>query len=92
MAELIKNSKVKADWQRDWDTMLKPWYGIEAQSLAKEIFALFGTSFAPRYFSVLVSSTTGDATQNLYAILERIEKSQDTKTVYDVKIKKFYWV
>lgn len=90
--EWIKNSKVQSNWQQDWDKMLSQVYGVEVKALAKDILALFGTMFKAHYFSVIVSCTIGDATQRLLAILERIEKSQDTKTVYDVKIKKFYWV
>ena len=92
VAEWLKTFKIKAAWQKDWNVRLKNVYGIDFKSLPKGSVSLFGDTFEPRYFSALVNSTVGDATQRLFAILERIKKSQDTKTVYDVKIRKYYWL
>lgn len=93
MNEIIKKAKVRSpNWQQSWDTVLKPLYGVEAKALPKQIFDLFNNNFKPRYFSAIIVATIGESTQRLFVILERIEKSQDTKTVYDVKIRKFSWV
>ena len=71
---------------------LQPFYSIPFKQFPKNSGVLFTKSFEPRIFSVMVSATVGDSTQRLYAILERIKKSQDTKTQYDIYIRTFYWV
>jgi len=92
ITELLKKFKIAADWNRDWDERLQPFYGISFKQLPKNSGVLFTKSFEPRIFSVMVDATVGDSTQRLYAILERIKKSQDTKTQYDIYIRSFYWV
>ncbi len=92
ITELLKQFKTTADWNKDWDTRLKPLYDVTLKQLPKNIIQLFTKSFEPRLFSVMVSATVGDSTQRLYAILERIKKSQDTKTLYDIYIRTFYWI
>lgn len=92
IAELLKKFKVTADWNKDWDERLKPFYGVTLKQLPQNIIQIFTKSFEPRIFSVMVSATVGDSTQHLYAILERIKKSQDTKTLYDIYIRTFYWI
>lgn len=92
IAELLKKFKITADWNKDWDERLQPLYGIPFKQLPKNSGVLFTKSFEPRIFSVMVSATVGESTQRLYAILERIKKSQDTKTQYDIFIRTFYWV
>jgi hypothetical protein len=92
ITELLKKFKITADWNKDWDERLQPLYGIPFKQLPKNSGVLFTKSFEPRIFSVMVSATVGDSTQRLYAILERIKKSQDTKTQYDIYIRTFYWI
>jgi hypothetical protein len=92
ITELLKKFKITADWSKDWDERLQPLYGIPFKQLPKNSGVLFTKSFEPRIFSVMVSATVGDSTQRLYAILERIKKSQDTKTQYDIYIRTFYWI
>jgi hypothetical protein len=92
ITELLKKFKTAADWNKDWDERLQPFYGIPFKQLPKQSSLLFAKSFDPRIFSVIVQATVGDSTQRLYAILERIKKSQDTKTQYDIYIRTFYWI
>ncbi len=92
LAEMLKKFKTAADWQKDWDERLQPFYGIPLKQLPKNSTVLFTKSFDPRIFSVIVQATVGESTQRLYAILERIKKSQDTKTQYDIYIRTFYWI
>lgn len=92
LTELLKKFKVAADWNKDWDERLQPFYGVTLKQLPQNLTQIFTKSFDPRIFSVMVSATVGDSTQRLYAILERIKNSQDTKTQYDIYIRTFYWI
>jgi hypothetical protein len=88
----VKNFKEKSNWQQDWQTILMPIYGKELRTLPKNIDSMLSTTFDPQYFSVLVHGKVGDATQIVYAILERNKQSQGDTTEYDVVIKKLYWL
>lgn len=88
----IKNFKSAVNWSTDWNRIFQPIYGIEYQRLLKGIDAVFETSFDPKLFSVVSYGVVGQVTQRAYAIVERIRKTVKNKTLYDVKIKKFYWI
>ncbi len=88
----LKNFKKKANWEQDWKTMLQPIYGKELRSLPKHIDSMLSATFDPRFFSVRVHARVGDVTQRLYAILERIKRSQQEEIVYDVFVRKLYWL
>lgn len=88
----LKNFKEKSNWQQDWQKILQPIYGKELRTLPKHIDSILSTSFAPRYFSVLVHAHVEKVTQVVYAILERNKDSQGDGTDYNVIIKKLYWI
>ncbi len=88
----LKNFKKKANWETDWKTMLQPMYGKELRSLPKHIDSMLSSTFDPRFFSVRVHGTVGEVTQQLYAILERVKRSQDKDIVYDIFVRKLYWL
>ncbi|HLW72936.1 MAG TPA: hypothetical protein VKR54_02715 [Candidatus Babeliales bacterium] len=88
----MKNFKPRANWQQDWKTMLMPVYGKELRTLPKNIDSMLSTTFAPRFFSVLVHGKVGEVTQRMYVILERNKNSQSDTPEYDVAIKKLYWL
>jgi len=88
----LKNFKQKADWEKDWKTILQPIYGKELRSLPKHIDSMLSTTFDPHFFSVRVHATVDTVTQRLYAILERVKRSQGDEIVYDVLIRKLYWL
>lgn len=92
VAEIVKQFKLKAQWQKDWDTFLKPLYEIEFNRLPKYTSVLLSNECRPHYFSIRIQSTVGDVTVRLYVILERIQKSQDTKTIYKIVVRSYYWV
>lgn len=87
---LLKNFKVRSNWQQDWDTIFKPIYGKELRSLPKNIDSILSTRFEPRFFSARVHATVADVTQMLFVILERVKSAQAGE--YDVEIKKLYWL
>ena len=43
-------------------------------------------------FSILSYATVGSVTQRLFVVVERIKSSQNGQTVYDIKIRKLYWL
>jgi len=88
----LKNFKKTAKWGQDWNTRLKPVYEKELQSLLPDINSIFSTTFEPKIFSILSYATVGNITQRLFTIVERIKSSQNGQTVYDVKIRKLYWL
>ena len=88
----LKNFKKTAKWVQDWNTQLKPVYEKELQSLPQSINSILSTTFEPKMFSVLSYATVGSITQRLFAVVERIKSSQNGQTVYDVKIRKLYWL
>jgi len=88
----VKNFKEKSNWQQDWQTILMPMYGKELRTLPKNIDSMLSTTFAPKYFSVLVHGKVSDVTQIVYAILERNKQAQGDNIEYEVIIKKLYWL
>jgi len=88
----LKNFKKTTKWGQDWNTQLKPVYEKEFQSLPPGIDSIFSTIFEPKMFSILSYATVGNITQRLFTIVERIKSSQNGQTVYDVKIRKLYWL
>jgi hypothetical protein len=88
----LKNFKKKTNWEQDWKTTLQPMYGKELRTLPKHIDSMLSTTFDPRFFSVRVHAHVGEVTQQLYAVLERTKRSQGNEIVYDVIIRKLYWL
>ena len=89
----LKNFKKSFDWKTDWNAVLQPVYGKELRTLPKNIDSMLSTTSDPRFFSVLVQGKVGDIMQKAYAILERIKRPSEGDTVvYDIVIKKLYWL
>ncbi len=89
---ILKAFKPQVDWNKVWDTTLKNVYGVDFANLSKGIVSLFSKTYTDQYFSALIEATVGLSAQRIMIILERIKKSQDTKTAYEVKVRKFYWL
>ncbi len=87
-----KEFKQKTTWKSDWKKYMVPLYGKELRTLPKDIELMFSSTFDPIMFSVLCYATVGKVTQRVFAILERTRHSQNEQIVYDVKIKKLYWL
>lgn len=92
LTQALENFKPQADWKSDWDKQLTPLYGKNFSDLPKGVDALFARTFEPMIFSVLCYSTFGRVTQKIYAILERSSVSQDSEFLFDVQIKRIYWI
>ena len=92
VAKEIKKFKPTMQWEQDWNTALKPLYGMEFKSLPKGVDTILETTFDPQMFSVVSYGEVGNVTQRVYAILERISEQNKNKTYYHVKVKKLYWI
>ncbi len=92
VSELLKKFKTNVNLSQDWGTIFKPLYDVEFKRLPKGIEAFFSSSFDPKIFSVVSYGKVGEVTQRVYAILERMLRIDKSKTWYDVKILKFYWI
>jgi hypothetical protein len=88
----LKNFKTKANWNSDWQSVLMPVYGKELRTLPKNIDSKLSTTFDPHFFSVRVHAQVGEATQMVYAILERNKSAKKDNVEYDVVIRKLYWL
>lgn len=89
----LKEFKPKVTWNvNEWKKYMVPVYGKDLRVLPKNIESILSNTFAPKMFSVLSYGTVASVTQRLFAILERTEHSQNGQIVYDVKIKKLYWL
>jgi len=92
-AELNKSVPAALNWPDGWNKYLKAWYGKEFAALPKGIETLLDTKFEPVIFSVLCYGKVGKTTQKLFAIVERIKTSAEKdKPVWNVKLKKMYWL
>lgn len=85
VAQWLKPFKLNAQWQSDWDKLLKPLYGKEFNGIPKSLQSLLSSTFEARVFSVLSSATVGRVTQRLLAIVESSSTRQPI-------IKKVYWL
>lgn len=88
VAQWLKPFKLSAQWQSDWDKLLKPIYGKEFNSIPKGLQPLLSGTFEANVFSVLSSATVGRVTTRLLTIVECPSDRQST----DVMIKKVYWL
>src|SRR4030095_3738666 len=88
----VKNFKLRANWQQDWQTLLMPIYGKELRTLPKNIDSVLKPAFAPQYFSILVDAKVDEVTQRVYAIVKRTKRSQGNTVEYDNEIIKLYWL
>lgn len=83
-----KFSLTSANWQKDWDTFLKPIYGVSYNDLPKELTPLFSLKFEPRVFSVVCYAKVAQVEQKLVAIIAR--RWHEQKEIFEVK--KIYWL
>lgn len=90
--EWLAEFKEKVSWQNDWKQQAGKMLKKISPETQKVLFPIFAESLDPKVFSVLASATINDVTQQLFVILERTKGSQNDKTLYDINIRRFYWV
>ncbi len=90
--EWLAEFKDRVSWQNDWKQQAGKMLKKISPEMQKILFPVFAESLDPTVFSVLASATINDVTQQLFVILERTKGSQNDKTLYDINIRRFYWV
>lgn len=88
VAQWLKQFKLKAQWQSDWNKLMKPIYGKEYNSLPKSLQPFLNSTFEATVFSILSYATVGRVTQKLFAIVEI--KPPAGKKPAEITIKKVY--
>lgn len=88
IAQWLKQFKLNAKWQSDWDKILKPLYGKDFNSIPKGLQPLLSDTFEAQVFSILSYATVGRITQRLLAIVEAPLAGQSDA----IAIKKVYWL
>jgi hypothetical protein len=88
VAQWLKQFKLKAQWQSDWNKLMKPIYGKEYNSIPKSLQPFLSSAFEATVFSILSYATVGRVTQRLFAIVEI--KPPAGKKPAEITIKKVY--
>lgn len=92
VTEWISKWTLTTQWQTQWNSALKPVYGLELQSLPNGLDSVLQERFDPKFFSVVSYGIVGDVTQRAYAIIEREKSTVQGKERYECKLRKFYWM
>lgn len=58
-------------WNKEWDTLLKPYYKKDYKDLSKQLVLLFSPKFEPRTFSVLCYGKVKQVVQKIIALVAR---------------------
>lgn len=70
VAEWLKPFKLNAQWQSDWNKLMKPIYGKEFNTIPKSLQPFLSSTFEATVFSILSYATVGRVTEKLFAIVE----------------------
>ncbi|MBV8661233.1 MAG: hypothetical protein JO129_03765 [Candidatus Dependentiae bacterium] len=85
----LSSFKQQADWQKDWDTGLKPLYDISYDKIPEPVRSMLAKQFSATVFSILITVVrqTAESENNIeariFAILKE-RKLQDDSIIYDV--------
>lgn len=90
--KIVQSFKVNSNWKTEWDTLLKPIYGKQLQTLPESIDSFLTKTFDPRTFMVLSYATVNKVTVRLCAILTRVKQREGNQDTYGLKVKKLYWL
>lgn len=92
LKEVIKNFKKRTTWKTEWNSILKPVYQKELQSLPENIDSVLSSAFSPTTFLVVCQAKVGRAVARACAIVERTVRAKEEKQEYAILIKKLYWL
>lgn len=85
----LSNFKQQADWQKDWDLSLQPWYDVTYNKIPESVRGMLATDFSVSAFSVFAQVTFKALEQEnasvvkIFAILKE-KILQDKSIAYDV--------
>jgi len=72
VAMLKEKLTQEPQWQRDWDQVLAPYYGVSFSELSQALSQTFATDRGATWFSVVSYGYVGDVYTYLYVIMERV--------------------
>jgi hypothetical protein len=90
--QALQKFTINASWSKDWDQTLGLLYGKDFASLSKPVTSLLSTKFEPMVFSVVSYGSVKTNTQKLYAIIERKRSSDKDGPLYEILVKRLYWL
>jgi hypothetical protein len=90
--QALQKFTINASWSKDWDQTLGLLYGKDFASLSKPVASLLSTKFEPMVFSVVSYGSVKASTQKLYAIVERKRSSDKDGPLYEILVKRLYWL
>lgn len=91
--EKIKEVRPFTNWSQQWNKLLEPLYGKKFEAIQKEITPLFAASFDASVCSVTCYAQIQNATQKIYAIIEKVNPPTGISSKSVVfKIKRLYWL
>lgn len=62
--------KTNAQWQTDWDLLLKPLYQKEYQEIPQEIKSILTTQYEANIFSLLLQAKIGETNSGIFTIVK----------------------
>lgn len=85
----ISSFKVQADWNKDWDLLLKPVYKVSFDKIAEPVRCMFANQFVGTVFSVIIQvkkqTYGGDNSieMKIFALLKE-KKLADDSVIYEI--------
>lgn len=85
----LSSFKLKSDWAKDWDVLLKPVYGVSYDKIPEQVRLMLLTEFSVTVFSVLITvkkyaiESENNIIVRIFAILKE-RKLPDNSIMYDV--------
>ncbi len=93
LKEALSNYRKEIKTEQEWDSSLKKLYNKPYNTLPKNFLTICSPyEGEPILFSVLVHGTVESVTERIYAVLERQKRVQEKEDVYDITIKRIYWL
>jgi len=79
----LSSFKPDNDWKKDWDSQLKPLYGISYEQIPESVRSMFAPSFNVTVFSMLATIKNEGISATIFAILKQ-KRLPDSSVAYDV--------
>jgi len=76
--KILKNFKMNANWQEDWNSCLKDFYQKEYKDLPQEIKSILTTTFEANIFSLLVKARIAETISSIFTIVKANTKQHLT--------------
>ncbi len=90
--ESLQKFSLSATWATDWNQKLAPLYGKDFATLPPSFAAMLSTKFEPMVFSVVSYGSIKNISEKLYAIIERKKSSKKDGPLYEIVVKRLYWL